>query len=410
MPAASVRTGLRSPGFAAVAAGLLAGQAAAAPKTPLVVERAILVMRHGIRAPLAGEVPVGTRTAVPWPAWPVTESRITPHGGRALEIVAAADRRLLATRGLLPTKGCSSRAIRIRTNSSQRTITSGEAYARGFAPGCPVEIEHLQLGTADPIFEPLRARATRFDATAAVASIERETGGMPALVARHRSALKLLDRVLDCTPLASECVAAGAPAVITSADGHDIVLTGAIRATSGVAQVLLLQYLEGMPQADVGWGRADPAVLQRLGALHAALFSVFTRPSYMAAHQSTVVGREILHALAGVGPRFQLFMGHDTNVTAVAAALHVDLEAPGYAINDVPPGGALLFERVHNQRTGAKYVRVSYRTQSPDAQRGLAPTISLIPLKVLGCGRVLCALGSFEQRFTRRLARTVDDR
>lgn len=164
MPAASVRTGLRSPGFAAVAAGLLAGQAAAAPKTPLVVERAILVMRHGIRAPLAGEVPVGTRTAVPWPAWPVTESRITPHGGRALEIVAAADRRLLATRGLLPTKGCSSRAIRIRTNSSQRTITSGEAYARGFAPGCPVEIEHLQLGTADPIFErcvPVRRASTQ---------------------------------------------------------------------------------------------------------------------------------------------------------------------------------------------------------------------------------------------------------
>ena len=396
---------MRTLGFA-VAAWLLAGQAAAA-KAPLVVERAVLVMRHGIRAPLAGEVPAGTRTAVPWPLWPVAESRITPHGARALEIVAAADRRLLSARGLLAADGCSSRAVRIRTNSSQRTIASGEAYARGFAPGCPIEIEHLPLGTADPIFEPLRARATRFDAAAAVTSIEGETGGMPALVARHRPALALLDRVLACKPAASGCVPAAAPAVAASADGHDIVLTGPIRATSGVAQVLLLQYLEGMPRAEVGWRRADPAVLQRLGALHAALFSVFTRPSYMAAHQSAVVGREILRSLAGAGPRLQLFMGHDTNVTAVAAALKVDLKAPGYAINDVPPGGALLFERVRRRRTGAAYVRVSYRTQSPDAQRGLAPTISLIPLKVPGCGQVLCPIGTFERRFRLRLAPTV---
>jgi 4-phytase/acid phosphatase len=129
----------------------------------------------------------------------------------------------------------------------------------------------------------------------------------------------------------------------------------------------------------------------------------------MAAHQSAVLGREILQALAGAGPRLQLLMGHDTNVTAVAAALSVDLMAPGYAINDVPPGGALLFERVRRQRTGAAYVRVSYRTQSPGAQRELAPTISLIPLRVPGCGQVLCPIGTFERRFRLRLAPMVHE-
>ncbi|WP_447410573.1 hypothetical protein, partial [Clostridium perfringens] len=60
-------------------------------------------------------------------------------------------------------------------------------------------------------------------------------------------------------------------------------LTGPIRRYSGTAQVLLLEYLEGLPMAQVGWGRATPAALKRLAVLHAALFDVYARPPYMAA-------------------------------------------------------------------------------------------------------------------------------
>ena len=144
-------------GILGAVGGLLVGpMAVAAREHTLVIGRAMLVMRHGIRAPLDGEVPPATRTGAPWPTWPVAESRITPHGVRALEQVAAYDRRLLAARGLLKANWCPT--IRIRTNSSDRTIASGTAYAEGFAPGCNLNIENKPLGTADPIFEPLRAR------------------------------------------------------------------------------------------------------------------------------------------------------------------------------------------------------------------------------------------------------------
>ncbi|RZM24457.1 MAG: hypothetical protein EOP67_46540, partial [Sphingomonas sp.] len=63
-------------GIVCAAATLLAGSPAiAAPKRTLMLEHAVLVMRHGIRAPLDGEVPPGTRTGAPWPAWPVAQSR-----------------------------------------------------------------------------------------------------------------------------------------------------------------------------------------------------------------------------------------------------------------------------------------------------------------------------------------------
>ncbi|MES3152009.1 histidine-type phosphatase [Sphingomonas faeni] len=387
------------------ATGLLLGPAAmAAPRQTLVVERAVLVMRHGIRAPLDGEVPKGTRTGAPWPAWPVAESRITPHGIRAIERVAAHDRRLLASRGLLAANGCPGGAVRIRSNSSDRTIASGEAYAAGFAPGCPLEVAHLPLGIADPIFEPLRAQATAFDPAAAIVSINRETGGMAALVRRHRAALALLDRVLDCPSSSGGCLSTGAPSISASPDGHDLVLAGPIRAASGIAQVLLLQEVEGLPRASVGWGRTDPATVQRLGALHAALFAVYTRPSYMAAHQAAVLGREVVAALSSEGPRLTVFMGHDTNVTALAAALRVDLKAPGYATNDVPPAGALLLERVRDVRSGKRFVRVSYRTQSPETLRTLGRTVSLQVLTIPGCAGRSCSAAAFSRMLTSHLA------
>lgn len=401
---------MRALGVLGAAIGLLFAPIAAAAPAParapapaLMVERAVLVMRHGIRAPLDGEVPLGTRTGAPWPVWPVAHSRITPHGERALAIVAAADRRLLASHGLLPATGCPAEAVRIRTNSSDRTIASGAAYATGFAPGCRTAIEHQPLGTPDPIFEPLRARATRFDAAAAIASIDRETGGMARLAARHRAALATLDRVLGCSPPAGGCLSAGAPGVAITADGHDIVLTGPIRAASGIAQVLLLQEVEGLPRRDIGWGRLDPATLRRLGALHAALFAVFTRPSYMAAHQAAVLGDAVLAGLSSRAPHLTLFMGHDTNVTALAAALRVDLAAPGYATNDVPPGGALLIERVRDTRTDARFVRLWYRTQSPHTLRTLGAATALVPLTVPGCAR-LCPAASFARLLRSRLA------
>lgn len=371
----------------------------------LVLDRAVLVMRHGIRAPLAEEVPPGTRTAAPWPRWPVAESRITPHGARALQIVAAADRAHLARLGLLAEGGCpAAGAVRIRTNSSDRTIASGEEYASGFAPGCGLAIEHRPVGVADPVFEPLRARATRFDGKAAVEDIKRNTGGMAALVECHHTELRLLDRVLGCAPEPGGCVPAGRPNAAASGDGHDLILSGPIRATSGIAQVLLLQYVEGMPANMVGWGRADAKVLRRLGRLHAALFAVFTRPPVMAAHQAAILGREVLNALkATARPGVEIFMGHDTNVTALAAALDIDLKAPGYATNDVPPGGALLLERLHDTRSGAAYVRVSYRTQTPDTLRALKAQTTVAAMRIPGCGTKLCPADRFATLLRRRL-------
>ena len=385
---------------------LIAPGAMLQARPSLKLERVVVLMRHGVRAPLNGEVPEATRTAAPWPRWPVEESRLTDHGATALAMLGRFDRQMLAARGLIAARGCPAAGqVRIHTNTADRTITSGAAFARGFAPACGLTIDHLPSGKTDPIFEPLAAGATRFDAAAAIVAIERYTGGVDALARRHQAALARLDAVLGCG-LPTGCSPVAPSRVTAAADGRGVSLSGPIRDASGTAQVLLLQYAQGLPRDQVGWGRADAATIRQVGAVHAALFDVFTRSPYMAAHQSAVFGRHMLDTLtAQAGPRFDLLMGHDTNVTALGAALGVDLNAPGYATNDVAPGGALVLERLYDRARGRRYVRVSYQAQPLAALRSLSGGVAVQRLHIPGCGAgTLCDLATFDRLLRSRLA------
>ena len=404
------RYGLRCRVIVVLLASALAPPTVEARPIPsrFVVERVVLLMRHGVRAPLNGEVPDDTRTAQAWPQWRTAESELTPHGAAALALLARYDRRWLPSLGV--TRCPAAGSVRIWTNTSSRTIASGEAYAAALLPGCKIAIGHLADQQVDPIFEPLRAHATTLDPAQAIASIDRQTGGMDALVARHRTELALLDRVLGCNR--GPCSPIEPAKVTASADGGGIDLTGAIRRTSGIAQVLLLQEAEGMPRKSVGWGRATPAVITRLGALHAALFDVFTRAPYMAARQASVLGYRIIATLTTEDvPRYDVMVGHDTNVTALAATLHVDLEAPGYARNDVAPGGALVIERLRERASGIRFVRLFYRAQPLAAIRALRRDVVLAPIPIPGCATQPCALDRFVAILKSRVVRprSLDD-
>ncbi len=366
----------------------------------LKVERVVMVMRHGVRAPIDGEVPVGTRTAAPWPTWPVAAEQMTPHGMRAMAIRGAADRAWLAARGVVPAAGCPARGtVGVWTNVSRRTIDSGTGFVAGFAPGCDIAVGHRAAGAVDPLFEALRAGTTDFVPQTAIAAIERFTGGVDRLVAKHRAELRLLDRVLGCAQ--PTCSPGAPPALRASADGHGIELDGPIRRSSGIAQVLLLETAEGTPV--VGWGRVTPATLERLGRLHAALFDVFTRSPYMAAHQAGPLGRRVIASLtAPNGPALDLLVGHDTNVTALAAALRVDLVSPGYARGDTAPAGTLVLERLRDDR-GAAMVRLSYRTQTPAELGRLGSRVTTTPMTIPGCAQ-RCPLDRFAALLSAHLA------
>jgi len=392
---------------------LLAGTACArGPAVPqgLKLDRVVLLMRHGVRPPTKSPpMPEGT-TNQAWPSWPVAPGYLTPHGRSGVERLGSYDRSAWTAAGLMPRTGCA--AIRIVADSDERTIRTAEAYAAALAPGCPVAIDHKPQDVADPIFSPIDERAVAFDAAKARAAVLAGAGGEAGLVAldkRLAPELARLDAIL-CAPASPTCGVRQAPTGLAPAKRDKRPkLTGAVDRASTAAQILLLEYAEGKPMAEVGWGRATPADIERLGVFHAEEFRLLARPRYVAKANMAGIAPLIVEGLtAGKGPMFTMISGHDTNIASLGGLLDLHWKVPGLAADDPAPGGAIVLERLVDAR-GQAYVRAHYRSQTVEQIRKLAdpaveaPYVAVLP--IAGCkarGVVgLCTMQAFQAQLTR---------
>ncbi|MGH1556742.1 hypothetical protein ACRAWD_00920 [Caulobacter segnis] len=149
--------------------------------------------------------------------------------------------------------------MRIWTNTAERTIASGEAFARGLTPGCGTRVGHRPQSEVDPLFE-LLARGRR----------PVRSGRPPSPRSRPIRGRRPAGR-----PSPAGAGRAGQGAGLRSGQGllaaarfrrhprrrmaEAVDLTGPIRDASGTAQVLLLQYAEGLSPTSASWRGVGPA-------------------------------------------------------------------------------------------------------------------------------------------------------
>ncbi|WP_115576538.1 histidine-type phosphatase [Xanthomonas campestris] len=383
----------------------------AASAASATLERVVVVFRHGVRAPLQGEAAAAHYADEAWPQWSTPASLVTPHGRKAVQLSGEYLRQWLMQQALLPRNGCPAPGgLTVWANTDQRTIDSGALLADALAPGCDVQAGHRAVGSNDPLFRPIEAGAVPFDANAAVAAIQRETGGPAALLQGHAAELQALQQILGCTK--TPCDFARMPSTLKpSADGRGLALGGPIDLASGTGEVLLLQYAEGMPLSQVGWGRATPERLAQVSRLHALLFDIYARPHYMASRSGAPLAREVLQRFGDAGaPKVSVFVGSDTHIAALSSLLGVHFHLPGYGADDPPPGGALVLG-LWRTPDGHRSVRAQYLAQSLDQLRTLAPLdLDHPPLQqTLALGvcageqRMACPLPAFAQALERQL-------
>lgn len=383
----------------------------AAEDRALTLDRVVVVMRHGIRPPTKLQpMPAGTATD-DWPTWPVAPGWLTPHGAQAVTAIAASDRDLFRATHLVPTRGCPVR-LALLADSDQRTIATAEAYARGLAPGCTITVEHLAQDVADPLFSQIDGGHAPLDPAQATAAVSAAIGpgGIARLEARMKPLLARLDGVLCGRTVPSPtCGVTRVPTAITPATVRSRPkLTGALDRASTAAQVLLLEYADGKPLRDVGWGRATAADITAFGAFHALEFAVLARPRYLAARNMAGLSLRIerwLGDAAPDAPTIAMIAGHDTNIANLAGLLGLHWQVPGIAKDDPVPGGAILLERL-TDAAGHHYVRAVYRAQSLEELRaGTARTPYRKILPIAGCqarGVIgLCALDALVERLKR---------
>ena len=368
--------------------GLAAGHAVAGPSPgpAMTVDRVVIVMRHGVRPPTKDPAMPASVTPERWPAWPVAPGWLTPHGAQAVTALASSDRRYLMTAALLPARGCpASGTVAIIADSDERTIATAQAWARGLAPGCAIAIDHHPQGEQEPRFNPYHAGVT-LDAADANASVAAAIGpgGLAALDRQYRPLLARLDAIL-CPGTQAGCGVGGTPTgyVEARADARPK-LRGALDQGSTAAQILLLEYADGKPPAEIGWGRATPADITTLSALHALEFRLLARPLPLARANLALLTPIIARGLTTGDARVTVISGHDTQVASLGGLLGLHWRVPGFAEDDPAPGGAIIIERGHDAK-GTRRLRARYRAQPLDALRAGSGTAIVSPWVDIPC-------------------------
>jgi 4-phytase/acid phosphatase len=377
---------------------------------PAELKFVVILSRHGVRPPLTKPGAIDQFSAAPWPKWDVPPGYLTAHGYELMKMFGAWDRARLARQGLFAGEGCNAAVYAtIVADSDQRTRETGKALAEGMFPGCPIKVHARAVGTPDPLFR-IAGGLHGADSALASAAIEGRIGGDPrALTEAYQSQMAALDRVLaGCGHASASTTRRTSLFDIPDAPGdraeYFTRYRGRLVVASTLAENLLLEYTNGMSDADTGWGCVDGATLRTLMQVDTAAWNyAFRTPTVARMYASnlldhielsmeqSVTGKPVAGALSEPDDRLLIIVGHDTNIVTIAGALGIDWIIDG-RVDDTPPGGALLFELWRPADGGRPFVRLEYTAQTLEQMRQLQPLTPANPpasaqIFVPGCSR-----------------------
>ena len=371
------------------------------PKAGEQLKFVLVLTRHGVRSPTWTNARLDEYAKQAWPQWSVEPGMLTPHGKQLMTYFGAYYRTYFAQLGLLSSNGCvDTSQVYFWADTDERTRETARGLADGMFPDCQEQVHALSGVTHDELFHPKVDESLHQEEYAALAG---RIGNDPtALLPAYRMPLDAMQRVLaDCRE--EPCSIAGkksllsVEASLTQGSGdHAVELKGPLTTAATFAENLQLEYLEGMPADAVGWGRVNQAQMESLMLLHAASSDVMQRTPSIARAQGSNLLSDILQTLSQVEERKPVagatgspsdkvvfLVGHDTNISNVAALLDAHWLVDGYQRDDAAPGGALVFELWHRSGYGDA-VKVYYSVQSPEQMRNTIPlTIADAPQKAV---------------------------
>jgi len=364
---------------------------AAAPESDapggLVLERIVVVARHGVRSPTKTAAWLSNYSAQAWPDWAVPPGELTPHGAKDVRLMGAWLRADYARQGLWPAAGCpgANDTYAWADGADQRTRVSGDALLDGAFPGCGLTAHHGPAGAVDPIFDSVATGACPMDAEMAKAAVlARVRGDLDHPAPGYEVGKAAFWRVLDpagagksCAPDAGGACFLGGNNTLVAKKG-DLKLDGPLGTASTLTESLYLEYAQGMAREQVGWGRAGtPDRLAGVMGLHTIETDLMRRTPYLASHNTARLAQAVVDAVDGrpglpeqraAGAKLAVIAGHDTNLSNLAGMLGLDWTLKDQPDN-TPPDGALVFEVWRAPATGARYVRVRFVYQTLDQLR-----------------------------------------
>lgn len=358
-----------------------------------VLEKVLLVSRHGIRSPTKPLATLEKKTGRTWSAWPVPPGELTDHGRADLALMGQFLQSWYAP--LLPPASApcaSTRAVFVWADSADtRTRQSGDILTHALTQGCTSTAQSLPAGQHDPLFNALAAGREHLDQQRVMQSLTRAfqedtAPGRPG--AQAASALQAVFAPTGCQQRKGPCFSA--PTVLSWKKGLPHA-EGGLNLSASTAENLLLEYVQGLPSTVFDDARTAPdnnaartrQLLEVVLPAHALQSDRLRRLPALAVPRGHVLAETLLAALAEqtvtlpggstLPPpaRLILFAGHDTTLDMLATLFGLD-----WAFADQPdrtaPDTTLAFE-LWRRPDGQKDIRFRVFHQSLEQLRQTQP-------------------------------------
>jgi 4-phytase/acid phosphatase len=395
------------------------------------VRLVVILTRHGVRTPLLSNEELGRYSAQAWPEWPVHLGYLTPHGKQQMTLMGTYYRALLVQEGVLTgTTEKDAERVYFRSDSDQRTVETGRDLAAGMLPGAQPDMHARPNEATDPMFRPAKVPVGPIDRPRAVAEVLGRIGGDPKYVIQaYQPAFAALQQVLfgGAGVPAGRVSPLDLPAAVRPGTGDHVVdVDGSLNIALSLTDALLLEYAEGKPLPEVGWGRMTPQTLTQLLQLHALFFNLAQGTFYPAQVQGSNLASHLLRTIdQAIGGKADpgafgtpehkvvVLVGHDTNIINLGGMLGLGWWLPGTQMNPVLPGGALVFE-LRQRRADRQYVvRTYYVSQTLEQTRELTPLTlenppAVAPIFIPDCSEPGPGYDAPLDRFEKLFRRVID--
>lgn len=417
-------------GLAAVLASLVLGSTArAAPEsTGDELKLAIILTRHGVRAPLLSNEAMAKYAAQAWPKWEVAPAIQTPRGNQLIALMGDYYRVRFMASGLLSgDPAVDGPLVFVRADNDQRTIETGRIIGKALVPVGEPDVHALPDGMADPLYQPYRAHVGHADPSMAAAAVLGRVGGdMGSLERAYAPQFAELKGILWGAGGGASTPLDGPSELAAGQKDYLVKLSGPLRVAETCADSLLLEYTDGMPAPDVGWGKVDARVMTDVLVLHELFFDLVCRTYYpaqvgasnIASHiidtlEQGAEGQPVPGAIGPSGEHIVVLVGHDSTQASVGGLFGMNWCVPGTQMNPTLPGGALVFELWKRSGQDGFYVRTSYVTQSLEQMREVAPLTldgppARAPIFVPGCGGPAPNFDAPLASFVRQARKVID--
>jgi len=381
------------------------------------LKHVILFGRHGVRSPVLPNTTSDTFSSLPFPTFSVLDASqplgsLTVNGATNETILGGYYRLWLTQEGLLTGKDSADAAfVYFRANGFPLIIATAEAFAAGMLPGAKANVDTVTPN--DPLFVPLNTGVAMIDERKAVAGVNGRIGGNPQwLLSAYAAELALMRSVLFNYPVsqtpapatpAGKIDVTAIPVDVTAGTSTTPVNIGGLTQVIGAIDPFVMEYTDGLPAADVGWGQLTAGSIGQIYRLYDLLLNLEYRTPYLARVQSSnlashivrslvqaAIGNPISGALGNPSTKVIVLTAANTNIEGLAGLLQLDWILPSYQADVASPGGVLMFELRQSQSTGEYIVRATYVSQTMDQLRNrtlltLTTPPASAPVFIPGC-------------------------